>query len=140
MEFMLMPSRCKVSPEQWDYATDLFELGIRNGRELALDLRVSPQTVSREMRMRGAKKGSRSAETVVDLDDWLDRKQRRAASMQTAAEHSVAQRRAAALAALNGMLKAILMADCLGDITLADETIQRTASAFGVSVRRTARR
>jgi len=135
-----MPRKCNVSPAQWDHAADLFELGFKNGCQLADDLGVSPSTVRRAMERRGARKGSRAHETVVELEAFLDRKQRRAAHMRAVAEHSVAARRAAGVVAVGRMIDAILAADSLGDLGLADAVIDQTAAAFGASVPKRSRR
>lgn len=129
-----MPRTCNVTSDQWDRAADVFELGFKHANQLARELGVSPQTVSREMKKRGAKKGSRSWETVADLDAFLARKRRREADARALAETTAAERRAAGLAVLNRMMAAILKADELGDLTLAEDTIHETASAFGVRV------
>jgi hypothetical protein len=140
MEFLLMPRTCNVTSSQWDRAADLFELGLRHANQLAQELGVSPQTVSREMKKRGAKKGSRSRETVADLDAFLVRKRRREAHARALAETTAAERRAANLAVLDRMMVAILNADALGDLTLAEKAIHESASAFGARVSNRKRR
>ena len=137
---MIMPKNCNVTPEQWDQATDFFELGFRNGRQLAAELGVSPQTVMREMKKRGAKKGSRVNQTVVQLEAFLNRKRQREARMRAAAEYTAAPRRAAGLAAIDRMVKALTEADRRGDITLAEDVMAQTATAFGARVPRKVRR
>lgn len=96
-----------ISVQRWDEVTDLFELGFRNGRQLAADLGVSPQTVMREMKRRGAVKGRRAHESVADLEAFLDRRARRRANERAMAELTVAQRRAAGLVVIGRMMEAI---------------------------------
>ena len=129
-----MPAKCKITLEKWDEATDFFELGFVNGRDLALDFGVSPQTVMREMRRRGAKKGSRVHETVVHLEARFDREARHRADVKLTAELAIAERRAAGLAILGSMMAALIEADRLGDVTLADPAIAKTAAFLGAPV------
>jgi len=130
---MLMTRRCDISEDRWLKAVDIFELGIGNGREIADRLGVSAQTVSREMKRRRARKGSRTPETLTDLVDFLDRKDRREANMRAHAAASAAQRHALAHAALSNMIAEMMAAERCGDISLALTSVQRTASSFGMS-------
>lgn len=132
-----MPKRSDIPPEQWDHATDLFELGFKNGRELAIYFGVSPQTVMREMKRRGAIKGRRSRETVADLEASLDRKALRRAHAKAKEEIVLARRLADSQAIINHLMEAIVQADELGDLSLANGAVAGAASAFGV---RTSRR
>ena len=129
---LIMPKKCTVTPTEWDQATDLFELGFRHAKDLALELGVSPQTVMREMRRRGAKKGSRAFETVVDLEKQLDRKLRYRVYLKAEADRLAVERSMATLTMLDGMMAALLEGDRQGDLTLAGDVIEITGSAFGL--------
>ena len=133
---LYMAKKSKISGNQWDEATDFFELGLTNGKELALELGVSPQTVMREMRRRGAKKGSRVHETIVNIEARLDREARHRSDLKTKAKLALAERRAAGVAVLSGMMAALVEADRLGDLTLADTEIAQTGAIFGAPVRK----
>lgn len=136
-----MPKSSNISIERWDEAADHFELGLKPASLIARELGVSPQTVMRQMKQRGAIKGRRSHETVADLEAFLERKARRRAHERAMAETTVAARRAAGLDILDRMLKAIQDADARGDLSLAAAEIGRATAAFGPNLgRRSGRR
>ena len=126
-----MPAKNTISEQTWNEQAALYELGFKHGNQIARELGVSPQTVSRQMKRRGAVKGSRVNETMQDLEAALDRKARCAALM----ELSDSQRRRrvveANLEAVGQMVAALLEADRQGDLTLAAPVIDRMASALG---------
>ncbi len=128
-----MTRRCDISEDRWLKAVDIFELGLRNGRQIADMLGISVQTVSREMKRRGARKGCRAYETLSDIVDYFDRKDRRKAQMRAHALTSAAQRKALAHTALDKMISAMIESERLGDLSLASPIIQSTASAFGMA-------
>lgn len=126
-----MPAKNTISEQTWDEQAALYELGFKHGNQIARELGVSQQTVSRQMKRRGAVKGSRVNETIQDLEARLDRKARCAALM----ELSDSQRRRrvveANLEAVGKMVTALLEADRQGDLTLAAPAIDRMASTRG---------
>ena len=126
-----MPAKNTISEQIWDEQAALYELGFKHATQIATDLGVSPQTVSRQMKRRGAAKGSRVNETMQDLEAAIDRKARCAALM----ELSDSQRRrkvvAANLEVVGQMVAALLEADRKGDLTLAAPVIDRVGSALG---------
>ena len=126
-----MPAKNTISEQKWDEQAALYELGFKHGNQIARELGVSPQTVSRQMKSRGAVKGCRVSESVQDLKAALDRKARCAALM----ELSDSQRRrkvvAANLEVVGQMVAALLEADRKGDLTLAAPVIDRVGSALG---------
>ncbi|MAM37297.1 MAG: hypothetical protein CL949_02035 [Erythrobacter sp.] len=126
-----MPAKNTISEQTWNEQAALYELGFKHGNQIARELGVSPQTVSRQMKRRGAVKGSRVSESVKDLKAILDRKARRAALM----ELSDSQRRRrvveANLEAVGQMVAALLEADRQGDLTLAAPVIDRVESGLG---------
>lgn len=127
-----MASKNTVPADVWDRQADLYELGEKHGNEIAMELGVSPQTVSREMKKRGAVKGSRVAETVCELEAFLDEKAERAALMEKARAAQAQHKRAAAEQVIDSMINAVIAADMAGDMCLASERIERTAQAFGM--------
>ena len=126
-----MPAKNTISDETWDEQAALYELGFKHGAQIARELGVSPQTVSRQMKRRGAVKGSRVNESIQDLEERLDRKARCAALM----ELSDSQRRRkvveANMEAVGQMVAALLEADRQGDLALAAPAIDRMASTLG---------
>lgn len=126
-----MPAKNTISEQTWNEQAALYELGFKHGNQIARELGVSPQTVSRQMKRRGAVKGSRVSESVQGLEAALDRKARCAALM----ELSDSQRRRkvveANLEAVGQMVAALLEADRQGDLTLAAPAIDRMASTLG---------
>lgn len=64
---MLMPAKHAIADHVWDYYADHYELGLKHACEIARELGVSPQVVSRMFRRMSAKKGSRARQTVADL-------------------------------------------------------------------------
>lgn len=126
-----MPAKNTISDETWDEQAALYELGFKHGAQIARELGVSPQTVFRQMKRRGAVKGSRVNESIQDLEERLDRKARCAALMKL----SDSQRRRkvveANMEAVGQMVAALLEADRQGDLALAAPAIDRMASTLG---------
>ena len=135
-----MPNKCAVTASTWDRATDLFELGHCNGRQIADALGVSPQTVMREMRRRGAIHGSRVHETVAPLNARIDEKQRRAALRRAEADRKAIARTTATMEFLDAMMKALVAADQRGDLASAAGMLDQVGSALGVSTSPRSRR
>ena len=67
-----MPAKNTISEQTWNEQAALYELGFKHGNQIARELGVSPQTVSRQMKRRGAVKGSRVSESVQGLEAALD--------------------------------------------------------------------
>ena len=126
-----MPAKNTISEQTWDEQAALYELGFKHGNQIARELGVSPQTVSRQMKRRGAVKGSKVNETMQDLEAALDRKARCAALMDL----SDSQRRRkvveANLEAVGKMVAALLEADRQENLTLAAPVIDRVESGLG---------
>ena len=121
-----------VTDEQWNKAADIFELGLKHASEIASDLGVSPSTVSRELKRRGCIKGSRSGETVIELEAFLKRRDQREA-LRRLPEREVAERlRAATDALIDDMMRTIMAADRAGDLTLANPKIDKILKALNV--------
>ena len=126
-----MPAKNTISEQTWDEQAALYELGFKHGNQIARELGVSPQTVSRQMKRRGAVKGSRVNETMQDLKAALDRKARCAALMELSDSERRRRVVEANLEAVGQMVAALLEADRQGDLTLAAPAIDRIASTLG---------
>jgi IS30 family transposase len=125
---MSQTHRISITKEQWDEATASYELGYQNGAQIARELGVSPATVSREFKRRGARKGCRVVEVVAELVARLD---------ADAEERRVlAEARAATINALAGQLvDAVFAADEAGDLTIANREIARIDKALQLAMR-----
>ena len=126
-----MPAKNTISEQTWDEQAALYELGFKHGNQIARELGVSPQTVSRQMKRRGAVKGSKVNETMQDLEAALDRKARCAALMELSDSERRRRVVEANLEAVGQMVAALLEADRQGDLTLAAPAIDRMASTLG---------
>ena len=126
-----MPAKNTISEQKWDEQAAIYELGFKHGNQIARELGVSPQTVSRQMKRRGAVKGSRVNETMQDLKAALDRKARCAALMELSDSERRRRVVEANLEAVGQMVAALLEADRQGDLTLAAPAIDRMASTLG---------
>ena len=130
----MMPRRAltHITDFQWFAAVADYELGNKSGRQIASDLGISPATVSRRMKLWGAKKGSRVNENIEDLVAVLDRKVRYAARMRV--QDSIRRREIAEanMQAVGAMVAALIAADREGDLTLASPVIDRMKEAVGV--------
>jgi IS30 family transposase len=125
---MSQTHRVTVTEEQWDEAAASYELGYSNGAQIARELGVSPATVSREFKRRGARKGCRVGEVVAELVAKLD-----AEAKERQAE---AEARAAAIHALAGeLVDAVFAADRAGDLTMANPDIARIDKALQLAMR-----
>ena len=126
-----MPAKNTISEQTWNEQAALYELGFKHGNQIARELGVSPQTVSRRMKRRGVVKGSRVNETIQDLEAALDRKARCAALMDL----SDSQRRRrvveANMEAVGQMVAALLEADRQGDLSMAAPVIDSMGSMLG---------
>ena len=137
-----MPRRIfpPITDALWLAAINDYELGQRSGRQIARDLGVSPATVSRRMKLRGAEKGSRVNENIKDLVAALDGKIRHAAQMRV---HDSRRRRKVAetnMWAVGRMVGALLEADRQGDLALAAPMIDHVSDAVGIRPKLRARR
>jgi IS30 family transposase len=124
---MTQTHRKSITTDQWDEAVASYELGYQNGAQIARELGVSPATVCREFKRRGARKGCRVGEVVAELVAKLDAE---AKERQAAAEA-----KAAAISALAGaLIDAVFAADQAGDITAANRDIARIDRALQLAM------
>ena len=126
-----MAERNAVSEEAWRREADLFELGCKHANQIACDLGVSPQTVGREMKRRGAVKAARVKETVERLEAALDRKACSQALRRVSESRRKLETFEANTQAIGFMIAALFEADRLGDLTLAMPVIKQVGSVVG---------
>lgn len=131
-----MPAKHAIPDHVWDYYADLYELGFKHACEIARELGVSPQVVSRVFRRMGAKKGSRSRQTVADLEAFFSRREQRERMKLLSDSERRREQRQRVDAMIDRMMSAIMAADRMGDLSLADERIAETAAALGVKIAR----
>lgn len=126
-----MSAKKRITEAEWDEQLGPYELGFKHGNEIAMALGVSPSTVSRQLRRRGAVKGSRATETVKNLEALLDHK----AMVRTRMEVMDSQRRLQASEALSEhvgkMVAALIAASEQGDITLANPVMEKMERMVG---------
>lgn len=105
-----------------------------------MELGVSPQTVSRQMRKRGAVKGAMVRQSIEGLVAMLDRKERRAALAALSDNQRRRKVTEANVKAVGFMVAALLDADKQGDLALAAPIIERMELALGGKHKKRARR
>lgn len=117
-----------ITKEQWDEAAASYELGYQNGAQIARELGVSPATVCREFKRRGARKGCRVGEVVAELVARLD--------AEAKERQAHAEEKAAAISALASQLvDAVFAANQAGDLTMANRDIARIDRALQLARR-----
>ena len=136
-----MPRRAltHITDFQWFAAVADYELGNKSGRQIARDLGISPATVSRRMKLWGAKKGSRVNENIEELVAVLDRRDRYAAHMRVQDSKRRRGIAEANMRAVGAMVAALIAADRQGDLILASPVIDRMNEAVGIRRRRRSR-
>lgn len=131
-----MPAKNTISEQLWDEQAALYELGFKHGNQIARELGVSSQTVSRHMKRRGAVKSSRVSESIHDLVVALDRKERCAALMEVSDSQRRRKVAEANANAVGHMVAALLEADKQGDLSKAAPVIDRVGKTVGVRRKR----
>lgn len=129
---MQQEHRKSISKEQWDRAAEAYELGFKNGVEIAAELGVSPSMVSREFKRRGCRKGCRAMTTVAALEAELDAKACRRMAQQKAREQAALRRSAALDKLMDEMVGALVAADQAGNLSLAATKIKEVGRSLGV--------
>lgn len=131
-----MAANNTVPDHVWDQEVAYYELGLKHANQIARELGVSPQTVSRHMKRRGAVKGSRVQESIQELFYALDRKARAAALVDLT--DSQRRRKVAEenMKSVGLMVEALFEANRLGDLSLAAPAINRVSAAIGPRRRR----
>jgi hypothetical protein len=129
---MSQTHRVTVTEVRWNEAVASYELGYQSGAQIARELDVSPATVCREFKRRGARKGCRVGEVVAELVANLDAEAKEKARLREA--EAVA--RAAVMDALVGeLMDALTAADQAGDLTMANPKIARIDKALQLVMR-----
>ena len=114
-----------VTEQQWRDAIDVYELGCKHASQIATDLGVSPATVSREFKRRGARKACRVAESIAPLVAELDAKDRRLAPLRRAKEVAAMERLAAINGLIDEMMKGIIAANRAGNLAAAAPVVEK---------------
>ncbi|MCH8615906.1 helix-turn-helix domain-containing protein [Sphingomonas sp. SM33] len=120
-----------ITEKKWLKAVDAYELGHRNGSQLARELGVSPATVSRELKRRGALKGRRVAETLVELEVSLTTKARQRARERSLKEIVALERVALLNVMIEDMVKSVLTAGGAEELALAASKVAEVREALG---------
>lgn len=129
---MSQTHRKSITRHLWDEAAADYELGYKHAAQIARELGVSPATVSREFKRRGCVKACRVAETIADLEAKLDAEAREKALRREAE----AAARAAAIDAIVGeLMDALVTAERVGDLTMANPEIARIDKALQLALR-----
>jgi len=115
-----------ITDQQWIEAVGAYELGHLSQRQIARNLGVSPATVCRQMKLRAAGKACRIGEFIDDLNARLNRE----ALLRIRAEAAAYDAKVRPVLERNAMIarlmKAILVAAELGNVTMANDIIAET--------------
>jgi hypothetical protein len=120
-----------VPDPEWERQGLLLELGVKHASGIAMELGVSAQTVSREMKRRGYRKNALLHVSVARIESYLASKARRREIMNLPEALRRQHAAKATMEALGVMMKAITQADIDGDITKANAVIEPLAEAVG---------
>jgi len=129
-----MPKRNMVPDAEWDRQGRLLELGVKHASEIAMELGVSSQTVSREMKRRGYRKNALLHVSVAKIESYLDEKARSQAIMDLPEARRRQHIAKANMEAVGAMVEAIIQADLDGDICNANAVIEPLADAVGIKL------
>ncbi|MFO6448236.1 hypothetical protein ACLBKU_13960 [Erythrobacter sp. NE805] len=127
-----MTKKNTVPDAEWERQGRLLELGVKHASQIAMELGVSAQTVSRELKRRGYRKNALLHRSVEEIERYHTMKARQRAIMHLpeARRRQIAAK--VTMEALAGMMQAIIQADMDGDITKANVVIEPLAAAVGV--------
>ena len=123
-----------VPDAEWDRQGRLLELGVKHASEIAMELGVSSQTVSREMKRRGYRKNALLHVSVAKIESYFDKKARSQAIMGLPEARRRQHIAKANMEAVGAMVEAIIQANLDGDICKANAVIEPLAAAVGVKV------
>lgn len=129
-----MPKRNMVPESEWERQGRLLELGIKHVSEIAMELGVSAQTASRELKRRGFRKNALLHLSVDEIERYYAMQARNRAIMGIPEAIRRQQAVTATMEALDRMMQAVIRADLDGDITKANTVIEPLATAFGVKL------
>jgi IS30 family transposase len=135
MELMLtMTKRNMVPDAEWERQGRLLELGVKHASVIAMELGLSAQTVSRELKRRGFRKNALLHLSMAKIERSLAQKARSRAIMdlpEALRRQHIAQANMGAAAVV---IQALIKADLDGDITKANAVIEPLADAVGAKV------
>jgi IS30 family transposase len=123
--------RNSITEDEWLEAVETYELGLKHAAEIARDLGVSPTSVSREFKRRGARKARRVQETVADLEAALDAKARKEARRRAAQEAAAMERSAELDRLVRQLMRSVTAADRAGNLAAAGPKIAEIKKAIG---------
>jgi len=123
-----------VPDAEWERQGQLLALGVKHASQIAIELGVSAQTVSREMKRRGYRKNALLHVSISKIESYLAQKARTRAIMDLPQAKRRQQAAKATMEALEFMMQAIIQADLDGDITKANVVIEPLAAAVGVKL------
>ncbi|MFO6446034.1 hypothetical protein ACLBKU_02705 [Erythrobacter sp. NE805] len=129
-----MTKKNTVPDAEWERQGQLLELGVKHASQIARELGVSPDTVSREMKRRGYRKNALLHVSAAKIESLLTSKARMRAIMdlpEARRRQHIAQ---ANLQAAALVIKALVQAERDGDITKANAVIEPLAAAVGVKL------
>lgn len=115
----------RLTHDEWTSVVELYELGYQNQRQLAANFGVSGAAISKGLKRRGAIKGKRVEETLVELKQELARKWRAKREAEEAATKALNEH-TAAIATLTDMLLAADRDGTLADLGPLFEELHRT--------------
>lgn len=121
-----------ITEQQWLEAVETFELGLNHAVQIARELGVSPSTVSRQFRRRGARKGCRVAETVAELNAALDARDCVRAQRREAQEVAAAERGVMLDKLIGEMMRSLIAAERAGNLASAAPKVAEVGRALGV--------
>lgn len=135
LELMLtMATRNMVPDAVWERQGQLLERGVKGFSEIAKELGVSPQTVSREMKRRGYRKNALLHVSVAEIERRHAKKARHREIMDLPSAHRRQQIAQANMQAAAVVMKALVQAEKDGDITKANAVIEPLAAAVGIKL------
>ncbi|MFO6428467.1 hypothetical protein ACLBKT_00040 [Erythrobacter sp. W302b] len=123
-----------IPDAEWERQGRLLELGVKHASEIAMELGVSSQTVSREMKRRGFRKNALLPVSLAKIESYLDKKARSQAIMDLPEARRRQHIAKANMEAVGAMVEAIIQADLDGDICKANAVIEPLAAAVGVKL------
>ena len=111
------PARQKrLSLSEWQSAVDLYELGHLNVRQLSEKFGVSKQAISKGLSKRGAIRGRRVAETLIEYEAYLDEKQRRRLELDRETWDRAMARVNSQLVMIDALMELVFEADRNGNL------------------------
>ena len=130
-----MPGRNMVPDAEWERQGRLLELGLKHASAVAIELGVSPQTVSREMKRRGFRKNALLHLSVDEIERYYAMQARNRAIMGIPEAIRRQKEAKATMETLDRMMQAVIRADLDGDITKANAVIEPLADSLGVKLK-----